>query len=339
MTKLQDVADKAGVSTATVSRTLNNPELVDPVTRLRVENVIKSIGYKRNETARALAMRSSRTIGLLTDSLGSSHFGNILDAITLFLQKHDYFSLVETVAPNPNDKLVQRGWRSLINRQVEGIIVLSIFSEDENIDTLREEFPATVVLGQTLRNNTNCVSFDDEAGGRLAANYLLDNGHRDIAVIAGPSNKLDSHQRGKGFTDALKKRGVSVLGEHVQHGDYTIKSGIEAMRQLLRSKQKFTAVFAHNDNMAIGAITECYNTGVKIPEDVSLIGFDDSSLTAVALPPLTTIKQPLKQMSHAAATLAVNISKKKLGEALLPSPETHYLPVLVERQSVADLNK
>jgi len=343
MTKLQDVADIAGVSTATVSRTLNSPDLVDPTTRSKVESVIRSVGYQRNETARSLAKRSTRTIGLLADTFSSSYFTTIMDETSKFLQEHDHYSIVEVTGNEPEevDEARQlRAWRSLINRQVDGIIILSLIAEEAMVETLINEFPATVVMSLALKKNCErYITFDDEAGGRIAAEHLIEKGHTNIATVTGPLYKMDSILRHQGFEKALARQGVDLPESHIWNGNYTVESGKQAMLSILKSPKKFTAMFAHNDNMAIGAISACYEAGVNVPNDISIIGYDDSPLATISLPPLTTIKQPLKSMSRAAAALALNFSRTRQGETQISTPQTHFVPSLVERQSVRDLSQ
>lgn len=341
MTKLQDVAEIAGVSTATVSRTMNNPELVDPATRSKVEKVIHSVGYTRNETARSLALSSTRTIGILADTFSSPYFTTILDETIKFLQRHNYFAIVEITGNLPgqiDEHKQQLAWQSLISRRVDAIIILSVIAETALLDSLIKEFPASVVMSQAFdKNNLPCITFDDRASGRIAAQYLLEKGHTQIAMLTGPERKVDSSERTLGFIEELAKHGIELPTLNICSGNYTILGGQKAMQTLLDSSAKFTAVFAQNDHMALGAISTCHKAGVEIPNDLSFVGHDDSEFARVSLPNLTSIRQPLKNMSQAAATFAMNLSKKNLNEALLPEPQIHFQPELVERDSVKEL--
>jgi len=342
MPTLQDVATLAGVSTATVSRTLNNPELVDPDTQSKVAVAIRNSGYTRNETARSLASRSSRTIGLLTDNFASNYFAPMLDETISLLREYGYYAIVEATGNQNNAKKdtdsQKRAWRSLIDRQVESIIVLCAFMETHDLAQMLDEFPNSIVIGPSLENDPlRCITVDHYIGGQVAAKHLLENGHKDIAMITGPTHRHDSRSRGQGFADELAKHGIQLTAKHIFTGDYTVPGGANAMRQVIESGNTFTAVFAQNDDMALGVAKECHDSGIEVPSDLSVIGFDNSFLASAMTPPLTTISQPLPLMSRAAAVLALNISSGRAHQAQLPQPQTHFLPELIERKSVADI--
>lgn len=341
MPTLQDVAILAGVSTATVSRTLNKPELVEPVTRTKVAEAIKVSGYTRNEAARSLAMRSSRTIGLLTDNFASSYFAPIMDETVDILREYGYYTIVEAtgnVANNIDPGKQRRAWQSLISRQVESIIVLSLLVDDAELENMLREFPNTVLIDRHVHEDSNrCITVDHYVGGQLAAKHLLDNGHRNIAMISGPENKPDANLRGKGFIDELLRQGCPIKENRIFQGNYTITSGTNAMQQILNGKDEVSAVFAQNDDMAAGVVNACYTAGIKVPEQMSVVGFDNSALATAVFPHLTTVSQPLKSMSHSAATLALNLSQRHQREGVLPNPQTHFMPALIERMSVMDI--
>jgi len=341
MATLQDVATLAGVSTATVSRTINNPELVDPTTRAKVASAIRTSGYTRNEAARSLAMRSSRTIGLLTDNFASNFFSPILDETIRILREYGYYGIVEATGNQSgqidSDNQI-RAWRSLLDRQVESIIVLCAFIETTQLDQMLTEFPYSIVIGQPLsKHNHHCITVDHYFGGRLAAEHLLKSGHRNIAMITGPAHKQDAQLRGQGFTDTLRKHGITIPEKQIVNADYTVRGGANAQRIFMEAGLNPTAVFAQNDDMAVGVASECFNAGVTVPTDLSIIGFDNSPIATAMSPPLTTISQPLKLMSRSAATLALNICKGRVHETPIPHPQTHFMPTLIERQSVADI--
>jgi len=342
MPTLQDVAILAGVSTATVSRTLNNPELVDPDTRSKVAVAIKTSGYTRNETARSLATRSSRTIGLLTDNFASNYFAPMLDETISLLREYGYYAIVEATGNQNNAKKdtdsQKRAWRSLIDRQVESIIVLCAFMENSDLAQMLKEFPNSIVIGPSMDNDPQrCITVDHYIGGRVAARHLVENGHRNIVMVTGPTHRHDSRHRGQGFIDELKEHGVELSTEHIFTGDYTVAGGAAAMRKIIESGHNHSAVFAQNDDMALGVANECYNAGITVPRDISVIGFDNSFLSSAMSPPLTTISQPLELMSRSAAILALNISNGRAHQSPLPQPQTHFLPALIERKSVADI--
>ncbi len=341
MPTLQDVAKLAGVSSATVSRTFNNPELVDFATRSKVTAAIRKSGYTRNETARSLATRSSRTVGILTDTFVSNYFAPILEGASKLLGQYGYYATVAATEHNLSDAESTdsqiRAWRSLIDRQVESIIMLA-FMESADLAHLAKEFPKSIVIGTSIdADQHQCITFDHYIGGRLAAEHLLKNGHHNIVMITGPTHKQDSVQRGQGFIDKLKEHDIQLGINQIFIGDYTFQGGRNAMRKIIESGQNPTAVFAQNDDMALGVASECYNAGIAVPKDTSIVGFDNSNLSTVMSPPLTTIDQPLMLMSRAAATLALNISYGRAHQTPLENPQTHFIPTLIERDSVANI--
>lgn len=343
MATLQNVAILAGVSTATVSRTLNNPEQVEPTTRAKVTDAIAKTGYKRNEMARSLASQSSRTIGLLTDTFSSSYFSPILDITTKTLHQHGYFTLVEAMGATPtttSSETQNRAWHSLTSRQVESVILLSGLINDDLLNKMFAEFPASVIVGKTIKGAEHrCIVFDHYKGGQLAAKHLLKKGHRRIAMINGSSYREDAIERAQGFKDELAANNIKLEANAIFEGDYTIDSGRAAARNILKKRDNFTAIFSHNDDMAAGAISELHIAGVDIPNEMSIIGFDNSAIAQAVHPQLTSISQPIKAMGYSAAKLALNLSKNHRNEKDFEQPQLQFSPEIIERHSVKQLNK
>lgn len=342
MPTLQDVAQLAGVSTATVSRTLNTPELVELVTRDKVVAAITATGYSRNEAARSLAMRSSRTIGVITDNFASNYFATIMDETVDLLKRYDYYVIAESIghdAGYDNIKKQKKAWQSLVNRQVESIIVLCTLLSEAELEEMCAVFPNTVIIGRPIASAVDrCITVDHYSGGRQAARHLLEKGHRNIAMITGPDTKMDAGMRSNGFIDELAANNINLPMERILTGNYTINSGAEVMRHIIKSSDNVTAIFAQNDNMAVGVVNACYEAGLSVPNQMSVIGFDNSPLATSVFPNLTTISQPLKSMSKSAATLALSLSKHKPLSANIDKPQIHFEPTLIERMSVADKN-
>ncbi len=342
MTTLENVAKLAGVSTATVSRTLNTPEQVESTTRAKVTDAIAKTGYKRNEMARTLASQSSRTIGLLTDTFSSSYFSPILEITTKILHQHGYFTLVEAMGSTPSttsSETQNRAWHSLTSRQVESVILLSGLINDDLLRRMFSEFPSSVIIGQTIKGaEDRCVSFDHYKGGQLAAEHLLKKGHRQIAMIKGSSYREDSVERAQGFKDELAANNIKLDADAIFEGDYTVDSGRAATKKILKKRDNFTAIFSHNDDMAAGAISELHIAGVDIPNKMSIIGFDNSAIAQAVHPQLTSISQPIKAMGHSAAILALNLSKSQRNKNEFEQPQLRFSPEIIERHSVKQLN-
>lgn len=343
---LQDVASLAGVSTATVSRTLNSPDLVDPETRQIVSDVIKRCGYVRNEAARTLAMRSTRIIGLMTDHFSSSHSGPIMDETFRTLHSQGYYTVVEATGnqlENVDDITSERAFQSLIDRQVEAIILVCTFADEHRLQAAFDTFPQTVVVGWHSREpRNNCITVDQYLGGSIAAKHFIENGHDTFAMITGPEHKVDVQQRSKGFIDTLSANNYGICSEHIHCGNFKLEDGMKAAQSLLQNTPLPTAIFVQNDDMAAGVIKVLIKAGIRVPEDISVIGFDNGFISKAFHPGITSIDQPHKNMGQAAAELALSMVKVQTPDtstAQAPTQErkiqTHFTPRLIERGTVA----
>lgn len=299
---LSDVARLAGVSTASVSRTINSPNLVRPESRERIEAAIRELGYIPSGAARALATRQSRAIGAIVPTLDDAIFATGISALQRRLTQLGYTLLVAASEYDPKQEL--REAHALLTHGVEGLMLIGE-NRDPELYRLLERSRVPFVNCWTYRAASShpCIGFDNERAARQLTEYLIDLGHRDIAMIAGITRGNDRAQaRVDGVRGALKAIDCDLPGERFIEQRYGIAEGRNGMRELLtRCSQPPTAVICGNDVLAMGALFECQSRGLAVPEALSIAGFDDLNVSAHLQPSLTTVKVPSSEMGTLAA--------------------------------------
>lgn len=299
--RLADVARLAGVSTATVSRALNQPATVTAELRERVQRAVEALGYVPHGAARALASRRSNTIGAVVPTIDNAIFARNIQALqarlfeygrTLFLASSDYDYARE-----------QREVQSLVERGIDGLILVGEEREQLVYRLLEKKHLPYVTTWLYDENSSHpCVGFDNHQAAYQIASYLLDIGHRDIAMVAGITIGNDrAAARVEGVRAALADRDIQFAhGQLVEHA-YEIAEGRRAASRLLASPHRPTAIICGNDVLAFGVLFECRSRGVDVPHEISITGFDDLDLAANVDPPLTTIHVPAAEMGRRAA--------------------------------------
>lgn len=286
---MSDVAARAGVSHQTVSRVLNDHPSVRPETRERVLEAITALGYRRNTAARALVTRRSGTIGVVTT--GSPYFGptSTLIAVEEAAREHGYFVSVATLTAF-DQASVSRAIEHFLSQAVEGVIVIAPQAEVRDaLEPYADQVPlVTIAAGFAEGLGFHTMSVDQELGARLATRHLLDLGHRTVTHLAGPQDWLDARARVIGWRAELAESGAEP-GVLIT-GDWDADRGYEVGRRLAREGAP-TAVFAANDQLALGLLRAFFEAGVSVPGDVSVVGFDDIMGSQHFIPPLTTVRQ------------------------------------------------
>lgn len=322
---LEMVAAEAGVSAASVSRILNGTAIVSDDKRAAVDKAIARLGFVPNPVARGLAGGRTLSIGVVTQAIDSPFYGGALRGIEVTLSAAGYSPLF--VSGQWNAAQEARCIDALRARRVDGIIVLTGRLSDNALAATAQELPV-VVTGRTSKApGLVALDFDNLAGARLATEHLLGLGHRHIAFISGDLKHPDGKQRLRGYQAALTAAGLPVRPELVLAGDFTEASGLAAVERLMDSGQPFTAVFAANDQMAFGAGLGLYRRRRRVPEDVSLVGFDDLASAVYSIPPLTTVHHPIHELGQLAAQAMLQLLA---GESPVPALPT---PRLVVRES------
>jgi len=300
---IRDVAARAGVSHQTVSRVINGSERVNPETKARVDSAIAELDYRPSATARFLNTGYTHTLACLSPNITDFTFASIIDGAETEARLQGYF-FISSSAPN------EAGFTMLVeelvsSRRTDGMMVINPYIDERSL-LIPDDTP-TVLLGARPRSEEfDTVCLNDEEAGRTATQHLVDLGHRQIAHITGPMREDCSQDRCSGYREVLWKAGVTPNPALLLEGDWSATSGYQVVKRLLQSGLPFTALFAQNDRMAVGAIRALREAGKRVPQDVSVVGFDDMPLASYFDPPLTTMRQDTVEMGRQAARLLID---------------------------------
>jgi LacI family transcriptional regulator len=274
-----------------VSRFLNGTAKVSDEKRQAIESVIERLNYKPNVLAQNLKTGSSRTIGVLTQSLVSGYFADAMAGIDDALQGTGYAPLIVSGHWHADEEAERI--ELLIARRVDGLVILTGKLKDAQILKLSHRVPIIAFGRELVGKQAYGFCLDNYQAACEAVEYLIVQGHRNIAFIAGPPDHQDARARLAGFRDTLAKHKIKENPQLIVAGDFQESGGLLAVERLLESGQRFSAIFAGNDLTAYGARLALYRRGIRVPEDISLIGFDDLHSSMCTTPPLTTVRQPL----------------------------------------------
>jgi len=325
---LEEVAKLAGVSRSTVSRVVNQHPNVRPEVRERVWEVVRKTGYQPHAAARSLATRRTRVIGLIipqavTTLFTDPYFPILIRGVADACNAHNYHLMLSLFSRRRvqesrarQDLLYQQVLRG---RYLDGVVVSSAPLDDPIFPRLLEDGVPFIIVGRYPHERANYVDVDNVAGARMAVEHLLRLGHERVATITGPLNMFAAQDRLEGYRQALAARGIPVDEDLIAEGDFTEGGGRAAMQRLLPRRP--TAVFAASDMMAVGAIKVLREAGLRVPEDVAVVGFDDIPLASMVEPPLTTVRQPIEQTGGMAVELLVSLLEN-------PGEETVHRVVL-----------
>jgi LacI family transcriptional regulator len=329
---IREIARRARVSTATVSRTINRISTVDPRLAKRVWKVVDELGYFPNTQARALVSGRSRIFGLIVSEITNPFFPEIVQVFENIAVQHNYEILITSTIHDP--KRMESSVRRMLERRVEGVAVMTFGMEESVLDDLKlRNVPLVFVDVGPARSRVSNIRIDYLHGIRQAVQHLAALRHQRIAFISGPLHLKSAAARKEAFVTSLKEIGIPTESNLIVEGDHTIEGGMKAFEHLLSRDLRPTAVVCSNDMTAIGVMRKSFEEGIKIPEEFSLIGFDDIRLAQFVLPPLTTV-----QMSQAElARLAFHALLKEV-QREAPAPhgtEYNLRTSLVLRQSTA----
>lgn len=315
---------------ATVSRVLNNTVPVAEETRMRVIEAVEALNYKPNAFARGLVTNRSGGVGVVINEISSPFYSGIVRGIEEVVEPKGLHLLVSS--GHAQAALEGRAVESLKQRRSDALILqLEAVPDDDLVRWAEQETPVIVVGRSVPELEGRCVYLDNVAGGYLATRHLIEHGHRRIAHLAGWLAIKDARDRLEGYRRALTDAGLPCDEALIVPGDFTEAGGQRGARELLARGLPFTALVAGNDQMAAGALHTLRAHGLRVPQDVSLIGYDDVLFARYLFPALTTIRQPLAEMGQAAARLAL----AALGAENPKEVNTKFDPVLVVRESVA----
>ena len=334
MATIREVSKYANVSVATVSRVVNGNKWVSDSTRDKVLLAMKELGYQPNSFAKALATNKSDTIGMVVSDLGGPFFGDMMRAAEDEVRKLGKHLIITSGHDTLESE--QHAIDFLMQRRVDALLLHLDSIPDEDIIKLSDATNIPIILVNRLIPELpeQCISLDNDMGGYLATQHLIELGHTKIACITGPLFKADARSRLAGYRRAIEQANLDYDERLVIESDYQEVGGKASVERLRRRNMAFTAVVAQNDHMAIGALNALKTHGLSIPEDVSIVGYDDMVMARYTDPGLTTVNIPVAQFGQQGANLAL----KKLGEKV--SKVTHYFqPELVVRGSTGPVKK
>ncbi|MGP9421288.1 DNA-binding transcriptional regulator CytR [Ewingella allii] len=299
---MKDVAEMAGVSTATVSRALMNPEKVSAPTRQKVEQAVLAVGYSPHALSRNLKRNESRTILVIVPDICDPYFADVIQGIERTAAEHGYLVLIGDCAQqNQQEKTFIN---LIITKQIDGMLLLG---SDLPFDASKEEqrnLPPMVMANEFAPElELPTVHIDNLTAAYEAVHYLIGLGHQRIGCITGPDQMPLCQYRTQGYIQALRRSGLNVEADYSAKGDFSYESGALALIDLMSQPVPPTAIFCHNDVMAIGAMFQAKKMGLRIPEDLSVVGFDDIKQSQYFDPPLTTVAQPRFQLGRQAMLL------------------------------------
>ena len=324
---IQDIAQKANVSISTVSRVLNEGASVREAKRTAVLQAMAELDYQPNMAAQALAGGQTKTVGVITQDISNPFYDAILRGIRQGLEGSGFFPIFADGRWQATKE--QKAILTLLARRVDALIILGGCSSEEVLQQFGEQV-SLIIIGRDLPSLAGqCLPLDDFEGAYKATQYLIELGHQRIAHIAGILSHQDAVERQAGYEQAMTDFGLELDPELIIEGDYLEQSGVLAVEMLFTRARPFSAIFAANDQMAYGALLGLFRRGIRVPDDVSIIGFDDQRTSAYIIPPLTTIRQPAIEIGETAAQVILHWLKDK------PYEIPKFSAELVVRESVA----
>ena len=327
---ISEIARICGVSKATVSRVINNlPQGVGPETREKVLRTIRELNYRPNALARSVATSKSGTVGLIIPDVSNFFFPTIIRGVTDYMDSCGYSVIVANSDYDP-DREAQQLLR-LVDRRVDGILLCSGVSNKDFLEEFRSHNIPLGLLGRNFDNSCSDVSIigDNVRGAYKSAAHLIRGGSRRVVYVEGNPHVAGSKQRLQGYIQAHKEFGLPVREEFILNGEYSIAFGEEAAEKLLNSGLEFDAIMTGSDLVAIGIVSRLMKRGVRVPEDVEVIGFDNIELTTVVSPMLSTVSKPHYEMAQHISEQLIRIIQ---GETI-PLPHTVVEPELILRET------
>ncbi|MGF6947649.1 LacI family repressor for deo operon, udp, cdd, tsx, nupC, and nupG [Neobacillus sp. B4I6] len=305
MVRIADVANMANVSTATVSRVISNAGTVKKETAEKVLEAIKKLNYQPNMLARQLRRSETKTILVVVPDITNTFFSAVLRGIESVSIENGYQVLLGDAR---NDVESETSFLTILGqKKADGLILLTARTDQKILEDLSQDYPVVLACEYYEGSQLPTVSIDNVSSARKATEYLINLNHKRIGHICGPLSVVVGRDRCKGFHQAMAKHGLSVDPSLVQEGEFTFESGFNLMMKFLSLEEPPTAIFVGNDEMAMGAVKAAKSKGVRVPEDLSVVGFDDIKFASIFEPALTTIAQPTFVMGQKAMHLLLRI--------------------------------
>jgi LacI family transcriptional regulator len=289
--KIIDVAAKAGISPATVSRVLNQNPKVTQKTKERVMQAIEQLGYHPNAMAKNLRSQKSMTICVIVPDINVSYFVDIIKGVENMAYSNKYKVIICDAQKNKDRELEYLNL--LMNRTIDGAILITSLLSDEEIRQISDKGYYVGIVGRFIdHEKIPCIYTDNVKFSREIINHLVEQGHREIVFLSGYADAVDSYERLEGYLKALREHQIPFRPEWIENGNFNEEGGYEAMKRLFDKKIKFTAVYAANDEMALGVYKACAKYNIRIPEELAVVGVDNDRITKYISPALSTVNQP-----------------------------------------------
>jgi len=325
---IYDVAREANVSMATVSRVVNGNPNVKPATRKKVLEVIERLGYRPNAVARGLASKKTTTVGVIIPDISSPFFAELARGIEDIATMYKYNIILSNSDQNKDKEL--HLLNTMLGKQVDGVVFMGGNISEEHVAEFKRS-PAPIVLAGSLEDSEQVpsVNIDYEQATFDAVNTFIEKGHKRIAMVIGPFHEpINKEKKLVGYKKALEAAGISVEEDLIVEGDYTYDSGIEAFEKLLELSDKPTAIYVGSDEMAVGVVHGAQDKGYSVPDDFEVISSDNTRISLMVRPQLTTVIQPLYDIGAVAMRLLTKfMNKEKVSE------HTVVLPHRIEHRS------
>jgi LacI family transcriptional regulator len=335
---IHHVARRAQVSIKTVSRVLNLEPNVRADTRAKVLAAVEALQYRPNQSARSLAGSRSFLICLFYDNPSPAYVSDVQVGVISRCREAGYHLIVEPIDSAAPD-LGRQVRATLSTLKVDGVILTPPVSDNADVLAALDESgaPYVRIAPQSDLDRAAYVHMDDRGAAREMTRLLIEAGHRDIGFIKGHPDHGASHLRYQGYVDALEEHGLTLRPEHVVQGYFSFQSGREAAQELLSQSGRPTAIFASNDDMALGVIAVAGRVGVNVPHQLSVVGFDDTPGAQIVWPQLTTVRQPIEEMAAAAADLLISGQARSSDERPGPAPSRLLEFEIIRRESTEEL--
>ena len=315
---IKDIAQKTGLGLATISSYLNGGKVREP-NRVLIEQAIKELHYEVNETARNMRTNKTRTVGMIVPDLTNEFYAGIVSETETVLRNHGYATII---CDCRNDlKLEAEAAEFLSRKRVDAVIDIPIESDGSHLHLFKDGNVPILLIDREIKDlNCDCVLVDDAAAAKNAVNSLMKMGHTRIGILCGPEDVYTASERLKGFRAAYSETSHRLKEDWIAHCGYTIEESAQAMGQLMRKCPELTAVFVANYELTVGAILGVNELGLRIPKQLSIIGFDNTEFAKAVTPKLSIVKRPVKEIAEKAAETILN----RLGGDK-ETPQTWYL--------------
>ncbi|WP_368389655.1 ribose operon transcriptional repressor RbsR [Pantoea cypripedii] len=330
MATMKDVARLAGVSTSTVSHVINNNRFVSEQVREKVEHAIRTLNYAPSALARSLKINQTRTIGMLLTASSNPFYSEVVRGVENSCYERGY-SLILCNTEGDEERM-NRSLETLLQKRVDGLLIMCTETHLPSADILNRypSIPMVMMDWAPFEGRGDIIQDNALLGGELATQHLIDRGYRRIACIAGPQDKTPARLRLDGFHKAMSSSGLPVLPGYVVDSDFEFQGGFNAMNQLLTLDPLPEAVFTSNDAMAVGVYHALFQAGLRVPQDIAVMGYDNIELSRYLTPPLSTIHQPKDELGE----LAIDTLIHRMSDPDASQQTLVLTPELVERGSV-----